>query len=470
MKKMKKLNIVLIGFITLFFVSCSDSFLDLTPQQEVSDKEALTNIEDYKSSITGVYNEISNSDYYGRYMFLIPDVMADDVKQNSQANRIIFYAEHVVNVSDANASDTWTDMYQAINATNNIINSEVDVPAAVQSEQDHIIGEAHALRGLIYFDMVRMYAQHYTFTSGASHPGVPLTLTFNPENKPARNTVKEVYDQVISDMTKAISLMESNSRSGNSNTLSSLSVKALLSRVYLYKEDWNNAEAMATAVIESGEYSLISNDSYLDLWTNDNSSESIFEISMTESDNVGGNGIGGLYIKDGFGDYLPSNDVVSLYDPADVRLGVFTVDDFLSGDYAPFRMEKYPDNNGFDNVKVIRLAEVYLIRAEARAEIGTNIAGAQQDLDQVAQRAVATTPNNTDTGQDLKDAIFLERRLELCFEGQRLWDLMRKKQDIVRTQCTSLTCLIPYGSDSVILPIPQIETDINPNIEQNPGY
>jgi hypothetical protein len=133
-------------------------------------------------------------------------------------------------------------------------------------------------------------------------------------------------------------------------------------------------------------------------------------------------------------------------------------------------MEKYPDNNGFDNVKVIRLAELYLIRAEARAELGTNISGAQQDLDQVAQRALSSAPNNNDTGQDLKDAIFLERRLELCFEGHRLWDLMRKKQDIVRNQCTSLTCLIPYGSDSVILPIPQIETDVNPNIEQNPGY
>lgn len=450
--------------------SCSESFLELTPQQGVSDTEALTNIEDFNSSITGVYNEISSSDYYGRYMIMIPDVMADDVKQNSQANRIIFYAEHVVNVSDANASATWTDMYQAINAANQIINSDVEVPAGIQSEKDHIIGEAHALRGLIYFDLVRFFAQHYSFTSGASHPGVPLVLTFDPSNKPARNTVNEVFDQVISDMTMAISLMDSDSRGGNSNTLSSTSVKALLSRVYLYKEDWSNAEEMASAVIGTSEYSLVANDSYSDLWTQDNSSESIFEISMTESDNVGANGsIGGLYLEDGFGDYLPSNDVVSLYDPADVRFSVFTIDDFLSGVYAPYRMEKYPGISGFDNIKVMRLAELYLIRAEARAEMG-NDSGAQQDLNIVRQRALSIAPDNTDTGQALKDAIFLERRLELCFEGQRLWDLMRKMKDVVRTDCTSLTCLIPYASNSVVLPIPQIETDINPNIEQNPGY
>lgn len=145
------------------------------------------------------------------------------------------------------------------------------------------------------------------------------------------------------------------------------------------------------------------------------------------------------------------------------------VDDFLAGDFAPYRMEKYPNLNGFNNVKVMRLTEVYLIRAEARAESG-NEAGAQQDLDMVRQRALSTAPNNSDTGQALKDAIFLERRLELCFEGQRLWDLMRKNLDIVRNNCTSATCLIPYGSDSVILPIPQVETDVNPNIAQNPGY
>ena len=69
-----------------------------------------------------------------------------------------------------------------------------------------------------------------------------------------------------------------------------------------------------------------------------------------------------------------------------------------------------------------------------------------------------------------KDAIFIERRLELAFEGQRLWDLMRNQMDIVRTNCTAQTCTIPYGADTVIMPIPQDETDVNPNIEQNPGY
>lgn len=466
---MKIYNKILILFMIGFVLSCSESFLELTPQQSVSDLEALENLEDLNSSITGVYDEISGSNYYGRYMLMIPDVMADDVKQNSQANRIVPYAEHIVEKSDPDAASLWTGMYRAINATNNIINSDVAVAATAVADKDHIIGEAYALRAQIYFDMVRMFAQHYTYTSDASHLGVPLILNFDPINKPERNTVKAVYDQVISDMTMAISLMKSNSRSGNSNTLSSASTKALLSRVYLYKEDWPNAETLATEVLGSG-FSLVPNNNYFSLWTTDNSSESIFEISMTEADNVGGNGIAGLYSRNGYGDYLPSNDVVSLYDPADTRLSTFKEDSSLAGEFAPFRVDKYPDFNGFDNVKVIRLAEIYLIRAEARAEMGTNIQGAQQDLDMVHQRALPSAPNTSVTGEALKEAIFLERRLELCFEGQRLWDLMRNKMDVVRIQCTAAICLIPYASDTVLLPIPQVETDANSNITQNPGY
>ncbi|WP_055394318.1 RagB/SusD family nutrient uptake outer membrane protein [Flagellimonas eckloniae] len=467
---MKKYIIALLTVVSFTILSCSESFLELPLQQAVENSEALTNLEDFESSITGLYNEISGSEYYGRYMLLIPDVMADDVKQNAQANRIEDYAEHIVRVSDGDANSLWTTMYAGINGANAIINSEVVVPDAVQDEQNHIIGEAYALRGLIYFDMVRFFAQHYTFTADASHLGVPIVLEFDSTGEPSRNSVNEVYNQVISDMTMAISLMDSDSRSGNSNTLSSTSVKALLARVYLYKEDWSNAEAMATDVIGSGEYNLVSNANYYDLWTNDNSSESIFEISMTEADNVGGGGLAGLYLPEIFGDYLPSNDVVSLYETEDARLSTFEEDPLLIGEFAPYRMIKYPDINGFDNVKVIRLAEVYLIRAEARAELGTNVAGAQDDLDAVHQRAVAAAADNADTGDALDDAIFLERRLELAFEGQRLWDLMRKKMDVVRTNCTSQTCLIPYASETVILPIPQNETDVNPNIEQNPGY
>lgn len=464
---MKKYNKIILLMMLGVFLSCSESFLELTPKFAVSDVDAISSIEDMETSITGVYDVLQGVNFYGRDVFLISDALADDLKQNEQANRYIDYAEHVQNVADANANAMWTRMYFANNSLNNIINSDVPATAANQNKKDHLLGEAYALRGLVYFDLVNFFAQHYTFTADASHLGVPLILQFDPTLEPERNTVEEVYNQIISDMTMAISLMNTTSRSGNSNTLSSTSAKALLSRVYLYKEDWANAEAMATDVINAN-YGLVPNANYLDLWNQDNSSESIFEISNTDVDNSGS--ISGMYVEDGFGDYLPSDDVVSLYDPADARLQTFLVDPLLVGVYAPFRINKYPDVLGTDNTKIIRLAEVYLNRAEARAQIGTNISGAQSDLDMVRQRALPTAPDVTATGTALLDEILLERRLELAFEGHRLWDLMRYKEDIVRTQCTSSICSIPYGDDTNILPIPQDETDVNPNITQNSGY
>src|SRR5690606_20401204 len=192
-------------------------------------------------------------------------------------------------------------------------------------------GEALALRGLIYFDLVRIYAQHYTFTADASHLGVPISLSFNPTNRPGRNSVKEVYDQVIDDMTTGISLMKNQSRSGTNTTLSKTAVKALLSRVYLYKEDWANAEATASEVIQDNTYALVSNANYMNLWNTNNTSESLFEIAMSAADNLGNNSLAALYLPQIFGDYLPSSDVTSLFEPNDVRLQTFFVDPLLSG-------------------------------------------------------------------------------------------------------------------------------------------
>ena len=172
---MKNLNnLLFFVLLAVLAVSCGESFLDLSPQQAVSDQEALTNVNDYESSVTGIYNDLQSPDYYGRYFFVIPDVMADDVKQNSQANRAKDYAEHEANVADRDARAMWTLMYRANNAANAIINADITVPASVKAKQDHIIGEAKVLRGLIYFDLVRLFAQHYTITADAAHPGVPL--------------------------------------------------------------------------------------------------------------------------------------------------------------------------------------------------------------------------------------------------------------------------------------------------------
>jgi hypothetical protein len=468
MKNILLKNFLLVMMLCLSAVSCKKDFLELSPQQSVANESALVTIGDFESSITAVYNGLSGANYYGRYFVLVPDVMSDDVKQHPSANRAKDYAEYSAVVGDGIAEGLWAEMFQNINNLDAIINTQVDIPAAVQDDYNHIIGEALTLRGLIYFDMVRMFAQHYSFSADASHLGVPIVLEFDKDGEPARASVKAVYDQIISDMIKGIAQMSNDTRSGSTSTLSKTSGKALLSRVYLYKDDLANAESMATEVINSTKYTLVDNASYLASWSSDNSDESIFELTMTESDNNGSNALGRMYIVEGYGDYLPSNDVVSLFSTDDVRYGWFIEDTFLDGDYAPFRMNKYPSITGEDNTKVIRLSEVYLIRAEARAR--QNNDDAQGDVDMIRQRGLPSAPAVTATGQGLIDEVMLERRKELCFEGQRLWDLMRHKQSIIRTQCTSSVCEVNYPNEKLILPIPEAELDANPNMQPNPGY
>ena len=469
--KIFKLSCLILMMI-LFSFACEKNILDLTPQQSIADTEFLKSLSDFQAAMVGCYDQLQLADWYGRYMLLLPDIMGEDVKQNASANRAKEWAEYNGSKTTTHRVERefWAEIYEGINMANLMINSPYQSTEAVRDQFNQLKGEAYAMRALSYFDLVRLFAQHYTYTSDASHPGVPIVLEFNVTGKPARNTVKEVYDQIISDFQQAISLMTIDPP--NAGRFSKEAAQALLSRVYLYKEDFTNAEATASAVIESGKYNLVSAAEYPTMFLNGLSSEAILEIIYSTADNPGSDHLGGMYKETGYGDYLPAKDLLDLMDDNDVRKTMFVTDANLQGAYASLRVNKYPSSGaeiGTDNIPVIRLSEVYLNRAEARAELG-NAAGAQADLNMIRQRALPTAPDVTATGQALLDEIAKERRVELCFEGHRLFDITRHKQDVVRVDCTAPVCTVLYPSDLFVLPIPYEETDVNPNIEQNPGY
>lgn len=464
---MKFINIkslLLVGFLSLF--SCSKEFLELEPFQSVDLETAIETIEDYQAAVLGTYSGMQSSNYYGRYFVLVPDVMSDNVKQNSQANRAQLFSDFATNATDGIAAGMWNTIYNVIARANTVINAESDIPAAVQDDRDQLIGEAYAIRALAHFDLVRMFAQHYGYTDANSHEGIPIVTVFDKDSRPSRNTVAEVYSQVVSDFMQAISLLNQDPGSAR---ISETAAKALLARVYLYMGNYSSAETLATEVIESGDYSLLSTDNYVDAWSSGNSSETMFEIAFSEVDNNGSDALGRMYIVEGYGDYLPAGDLLDLIPDDDVRWGLFKTDENLSGEYGTVRVDKYPNPSVQNNTPVIRLSEVYLIRAEARARTNDE-AGAIADLDIIRMRALPDAAPTTASGQDLIDAILTERRIELMFEGQRLWDLMRTKQDLIRDNCTNSTCRVDYPDDRFIAPIPQAELDVNENMTQNPGF
>lgn len=448
-------------------VGCSDLALD--PHASISNDAYFQSIGDFRAAIAGVYDQMSIADYYGRSIHLMSDIMGEDVKQNGSANRYQEFADFEGQVVTGHGYETelWAEGYEAINMLNMLINSEFEVSGNLSTEFDQIRGEAYALRGLVFFDLVKMYAQHYTFTAGASHPGIPIVLESDVSTLPSRNSVSEVYAQAISDLNTGIGLMTQTRR--GPYMMSREAAQAILSRIYLYMEDWSNAVAMADAVITSGKYSLVEGQAYVDQFATGGSSEAIFEMQHTDTDNRGSDSLGGMYRASGYGDYLPARDLLDLIDPNDIRMQMFEVDPGLTGIYAAHRVMKWPTPSNTDNVSVIRLSEVYLNRAEANAQLGQNTA-AQADLNTIRQRGLPSAAPVTATGQALIDDILVERRIELGYEGHRIHDLMRYKMDINRVDVTGDVAFMAYPCNFCVLPIPQAETDTNPNIDQNTGY
>ncbi len=468
MRYSKILTLTLLLPTVMSGVACSD-FLSLEPPQSVSADAYFQTMADFRAAIVGVYDRMQISDWYGRSLPLMSDIMGEDVKQNSSANRYQEFQDFEGQAISGHMyeRELWAETYQGINYLNAIINADFEPPSASQTEFNQILGEAYALRGLAYFDLCRMYAQHYTFTADAGHPGVPIMLEADVSALPARNTVKETYAQAVADLNQGISLMTMN-RYGPF-MMSKTAAQAILSRIYLYMEDFSNAVAMADAVINSGKYSLVTGSAYLSQFVTGGSSEAIFELAYSPVDRLGNEHLSGMYRASGYGDYLPAKDLLNLIPAGDIRNQFFVEDPKLGGKYASMRVNKWPTGSGEDNIPIVRLSEVYLNRAEAKARIG-QAAGAQADLNLIRKRGLATAPDVTATGQALLEEILIERRIELGYEGHRVHDLMRHKRDVKRVDFTGDVSEMKYPCNFCILPIPFEELDVNPNMVQNAGY
>lgn len=461
---------LLIGLLGLF--SCGEDFLEIEPQQSLSISSAVTDLNSLNAAVLGVYNNlVTDENSYRWDLLLVPDLRADNVYISSKnAGRFLGFDEYNLIAQSGRAEGQWVEGYQTIVNASNIINNvgDADILSSEQAEADNRVGEMHAVRALSYWNLVRNFARPFSADGGAS-PGVP----FNNEGTtgeiitPSRESVATVYQQIVSDLETAIDLMtlEEDGR------FSKEGAQALLAKVYLYMEEWAMAESMASTVINSGRFSLYPDaDTWLASWGANVGSEDIFTLINTPTDNGGVNSIGGIYDQDGYGDILATEDLFDTYTESDGRRDVMIRGDRLDGERdALFPEGKYPNGEtGQDYYKILRLADMYLIRAEARAEQGDED-GARADLDAVASRVDPGYTPSTATGDDLIDAIILERRKEFAFEGDRLYDLTRRQRSWTKFR-TFEEFTVNWDDDQVYNPIPQAEIDVNPNIDQNPGY
>lgn len=433
--------------------SCSDQ-LDLDPFQSIPTDDALSSDENVKAVLIGAYDELGNGDLFGGNNLRDAELLGGDGEilwtGTFQGPREI--ANKRISIGNLDAEETWLESYETINIVNNVL-SALDV--VNEGDRDRVSGEAKFIRALTYFDLVRFYGPTYEGGQTNDQPGVPLVLTptgaITDADNVARASVEEVYAQIINDLTDAAEELiddpDDPMFNENAPFATAGAARALLARAYLQMDRYADALTQADTVIASGEYQLVGE--YEDAFMNEsNSSEDIFAIQVNTQDGV--NNMTVFFSVPDFGGRDGDIEVLDshyeLYEEGDQRLDLF-FDGVFTGKY----------NDQFANVGIIRLAEMYLIRAEANARLGSTVGAAPvEDINLLRSRVGLEDLDAVDV-----DFILEERRRELAFEGFRI-------HDIKRTQGSTGT--FEYDAPELVYPIPQREIVANPNLVQNPGY
>lgn len=466
---MKNKFLIYISSIFALFslVSCKESFLDVKPGDSIPFATAIKSEAELQGAVNGLYSALRSANLYGRTIPLLGDLMADNVYVSaSNSNRYITHGSYTVNALNANVSDTWTNAYNAVLRANQIIDATV-TPETATTKQ--LKGEAYAVRGLLYFELVRLFGKPFTVDPNAL--GVPVVTKFDPNLKPPRNTVKDVYTQIIADLTQAATLMTVKKSPIN---MSSFGAKAILARVYQSQGDWDKSLTNALDVIQNGGYKVVASTALVDYWKNpitQSASETIFEINADNVNNVGFDALAYIYDQAGYGDMLSDTSLYNLYRATDVRKNLITVG--KRGGADALIVAKFPNStnaNEKDELKVARLPEMHLIAAEAYYN-KSDIPNALKYLNNVAVARETGFTGYASTGTAVFTDILNERRKELAFEGFRFWDLARLKLPVVRSAYYPTAARSIAADDNRrIQPIPQAELDANKAVVQNPGY
>ncbi len=472
------LSVLLAGMVLIS--SCGKSFLDEEPSTSVSVSKGILTDSDMMEALAGLYRNLDNYFLFGRNAVVFGDLLADNVYLSStNSSRLLTQYSYTFVAGSPEAKLLWSQSYYSILQANRIIGARLNI----NNNINQLRGEAYAIRALCYLNLVNWFATPYTVKPAAD--GVPLITRSTDIGgafiTPARSSVTQVYDQIISDLDSAYKIMPDVTpaiHATSSNFIAKYAVKALQARAYLYKGDYANARDAALLVVKNGGYTLAADDAGFNAYWSGAAArtdklESIFELNNSAAANNGPEGLDYIYSRSGLGDLLVTDDTYALYTATDKRRGLII--DGTRGSYQAYFVNKYQNaaKTDKDEIKILRYAEVLLTLSESYARLGDE-PNALLYLNQVAQNRDNKLTAYTYTGTSLTDAILRERRKELAFEGLRFFDLTRTNAEIAR-QNMGVKGYTSYPTVKTtdfrrLQPIPEAETSANPNINQNPGY
>ncbi|HTF31421.1 MAG TPA: RagB/SusD family nutrient uptake outer membrane protein [Flavitalea sp.] len=450
----------------IFGISC-DKVLDQTPVVDVDESLAITDSRSAAVAVNGLYNELQNGSYYGRNFQICSDVSSDIAQSVGTWD---FYREmdtYQVTSGNTEVGNMYYRGYRAINQANNVIAKVPELADVSAANKNLYIGQAYFIRGLAFFDLNRLFGG---VPGVVGTLGLPIVLTpsvkIDESAFPTRPSLQDAYNQVEQDLLKALELLPETNGDNRSQAVKG-TARALLSRYYMYVKKFDQTLSYSSLVIADSKYIL--NPSFSAIFENKLTTESIFELNFNASDlsNIrnwyfpsanGGRGDLAVHLN-----YY--NDAIA--DPKDSRGKLFGFDN-TSKIYYP---TKYKLAGNLDNIHVIRISEMYLNRAEAKAQLN-DLPGALTDLNRVHTRA-GCDPLVVAGQPALLAAILQERKLEFAEEGHRFFDLVRTGNALAK-----LTAIDRKNGPNVALtaagrqvfPIPSFEINSNKNTVQNDAY
>jgi len=458
-------------------ISCKDDYLDIK-QEGVTEVDSFFKTQDDAMQATNaIYvflRSWENSAFPYQFVFGVP---ADDVVKGSNpgdASFINAYDQFTYTVSDDGVRGYWIGQWQAVNRCNQVITNvpKIEMDATLKTR---LVAEAKMLRAYFYFNLLRIYG------------GVPIFDGIPSTYKIPRNSAEEVYNFIISDLTSAAQILPQTYPAADLGRVTKGAALGLLSKVYLYKKDWQKAYETSNQVMSMG-YDLDPDFNHVFRIGGEFGKESVFEVNCECSTQFGGSQyaeVQGVRNQFGWGFFTPSQALENAFEPGDIRKELTILrngettpegDLIAMGDpnsvttfnqkvYVPKALNNSACAYGSrQNHRILRFAEILLINAEAANELG-NTATAIANLNKVRTRAqLAGTTASTQTA--LRKAIWHERRVELAMEGDRFVDLVRTGE--------AATVLAPYGfkaGKNELFPIPLDAMNESTGLfTQNPGY
>lgn len=466
MKSMKSTIRIIIVFGSILFASCDDYLEVEVPDQKIISESVFDNEATARSAMVGIYNQLATLSFSSggsNSVNILAGLSANNLSSIYETNLpFVEFEHHEISPDNSKNESLWSSAYNIIYATNALLKGIGDSGSDLSNEvRDKLEGEAKFLRAFTYFYLINLYGD------------VPLVTTTNYQvnSLVSRTPIEEVYDKILQDLTDASSLLGEEYSSEERTEVNKFAALALLARVQLYLKNWNEAERYSSEVIASNQYEVLPDLNQVFL---KNSREAIWQLSPY------GRGLsltntleGSIFIIDPFWYFLAAlklNDqFVQSFDSEDQRLNNWIGFNEPLEVYFPY---KYKIENSTEEAleysMVLRLAEQYLIRAEAKARMG-DLDGAISDLDVLRKRA--GLPSIKDMEPNISEAgifvlIMEERNKELFTEWGHRW------LDLKRTGMSGefLSQTEHWETTDVYYPIPESELKNNPNLIQNDGY